>query len=234
MDVKRCSVVYLDGRVLASRFVEDGGELATGSVPGEDHELLHNISVLGSTFNNGMSLNHPLPVPATDIFPLQVFVCNSGAVFLDKLAEMSDVAPPATAHPVFALVDIGPDGFKTVDSLANLPTSQLLAILCDDLEARRCSHRGPIVPIAVLRGAAALDQGSVAGYLDAGVMDVLVSPLSSAQLTSFGVHAHRAYRAVQKERTKFLATRGARQSWVGGALDDRLPYSYLREAMYVL
>lgn len=68
--------------------------------------------------------------------------------------------------------------------------------------------------------------------LDAGAVDVLTSPLQHSRVKSLPVLAYRAYKDMCQERTTFLATKSLRKrSWVG--FEERKPYAYLREDMYV-
>ena len=68
--------------------------------------------------------------------------------------------------------------------------------------------------------------------LDAGATDVLPSPLSESRVSGLTLHAYRAHKEALKERAALLATkRNRKRSWVG--FDDRRPYAYLREQMYV-
>ena len=66
--------------------------------------------------------------------------------------------------------------------------------------------------------------------LDAGAMDVLVSPLQPDRVYALTAYAYRARNQASKERTEFLAaSRLRKRSWVG--LDN---YAYLLEDMFVL
>ena len=68
--------------------------------------------------------------------------------------------------------------------------------------------------------------------LDAGAVDVLTSPLQHSRVKGLPVLAYRAYKDHCQERTIFLATKSLRKrSWVG--FEERKPYAYLREDMYV-
>lgn len=68
--------------------------------------------------------------------------------------------------------------------------------------------------------------------LDAGAVDVLTSPLQHSRVKGLPVLAYRAYKDNCQERTTFLATKSLRKrSWVG--FEERKPYAYLREDMYV-
>lgn len=69
--------------------------------------------------------------------------------------------------------------------------------------------------------------------LDAGAVDVLTSPLQHSRVKGLPVLAYRAYKDTCQERTTFLATKSLRKrSWVG--FEERKPFAYLREDMYVL
>ena len=69
-------------------------------------------------------------------------------------------------------------------------------------------------------------------YLDAGAVDVLTSPLLQDRLCNLTAHAYRAYKEACKDRAESLAmNRLRKRSWVG--FDDKKPYAYLREDMYV-
>lgn len=69
--------------------------------------------------------------------------------------------------------------------------------------------------------------------LDFGAIDVLSSPLTEERVASLLVPAYHAKQEAQKERSALLATkRDRKRSWVG--FDDKKPYAYLREQMYVL
>ena len=68
--------------------------------------------------------------------------------------------------------------------------------------------------------------------LDAGAVDVLTSPLLHSRVIGLPVLAYRAYKDNCQELTNFLATKSLRKrSWVG--FEERKPYAYLREDMYV-
>lgn len=68
--------------------------------------------------------------------------------------------------------------------------------------------------------------------LDAGAADVLPSPLIESHVSSLTLHAYRAHKEALKERAAILAAkRNRKRSWVG--FDDKRPYAYLREQMYV-
>lgn len=69
--------------------------------------------------------------------------------------------------------------------------------------------------------------------LQFGATEVLSSPLTEDRVANLAVHAYHAKEAAQKERSTLLATKKIRKrSWVG--FDDKKPYAYLREQMYVI
>jgi 3',5'-cyclic-nucleotide phosphodiesterase len=75
-----------------------------------------------------------------------------------------------------------------------------------------------------------LEHKQIARCLDAGAMDVLLTPLDQSRIQGLVVHAYRARRNAQKEMSRFLARKKLRKlSWVG--VHEEEPYSYLREAM---
>ena len=69
-------------------------------------------------------------------------------------------------------------------------------------------------------------------YLDAGAVDVVASPLVQDRVYNLTAHAYRAYKEACKDRAESLAmNRLRKRSWVG--FEDKKPYAYLREDMYV-
>jgi 3',5'-cyclic-nucleotide phosphodiesterase len=80
---------------------------------------------------------------------------------------------------------------------------------------------------------AAIEPRQMLHCLDAGAVDVLTSPLQHSRVRGLPVLAYRAYKDTCQDRTTFLATKSLRKrSWVG--FEERKPYAYLREDMYVL
>jgi hypothetical protein len=74
------------------------------------------------------------------------------------------------------------------------------------------------------------DTVRLARYLDAGAVDVLMSPVSKDSAHGLVIHAYRMHKEVTREEASFLATKRNRKlSWVG--TNDAKPYAYLREAM---
>ncbi|KAJ5086073.1 hypothetical protein N7532_010844 [Penicillium argentinense] len=105
-----------------------------------------------------------------------------------------------------------------------------------------------VVPIAIMRTAGAnantteptsepqshshltVEHKQIARCLDAGALDVLMTPLDRSRIQGLVVQAYRARRSAQKEMSRFLARKKLRKlSWVG--VNDEQPYAYLREAM---
>lgn len=79
---------------------------------------------------------------------------------------------------------------------------------------------------------AAIDPRKTLQCLDAGAIDVLSSPLRLDRVSHLTVHAYRAYKEACKDRAKSLAiNRLRKRSWVG--FEEKKPYAYLREDMYV-
>lgn len=72
----------------------------------------------------------------------------------------------------------------------------------------------------------------VVHYMDAGALDVLLSPLQPNRLDSLVTLGYRAHKEDSRDRAALLATaRLRKRSWVG--FEDKRPYAYLREEMYV-
>lgn len=68
--------------------------------------------------------------------------------------------------------------------------------------------------------------------MDDGAADVFFSPLARDSICSIACHAYRVQKDKWRQRTSFQEGKKARKrSWVG--IDDRKPYAYLREEMYV-
>ncbi|GLI78506.1 3',5'-cyclic-nucleotide phosphodiesterase [Penicillium ochrochloron] len=129
------------------------------------------------------------------------------------------------------------------------PGLSLLSGVSTDIQVQD----GPslVVPIALLRAAGSdalsdaalnptsepqsrspvtLEHKQIARCLDAGAMDVLLTPLDGARIQGLVVHAYRTRRNAQKEMSRFLARKKLRKlSWVG--MHEEEPYGYLREAM---
>ena len=68
--------------------------------------------------------------------------------------------------------------------------------------------------------------------MDAGALDVILSPLQPDRLDSLVTLGYRAHKEASRDRAALLATaRLRKRSWVG--FEDKRPYAYLREEMYV-
>lgn len=68
--------------------------------------------------------------------------------------------------------------------------------------------------------------------LDHGAADVFFSPLALDCIRSITSHVYRSRKEVSKKRASSQeAKKSRKRSWVG--IDDRKPYAYLREEMYV-
>lgn len=68
--------------------------------------------------------------------------------------------------------------------------------------------------------------------LDAGAVDVLISPIAEERLSSLLIHAYRAhYNALKEHRALIERRRSRKRSWVGVDVDDQKPFAYLREVM---
>lgn len=68
--------------------------------------------------------------------------------------------------------------------------------------------------------------------MDAGALDVLLSPLQPNRLDSLVTLGYRAHKEASRDRAALIAkARLRKRSWVG--FEDKRPYAYLREEMYV-
>ncbi|KAJ5688640.1 hypothetical protein N7462_003032 [Penicillium macrosclerotiorum] len=139
--------------------------------------------------------------------------------------------------------------FTFSSHLDEAPGLALLSGVSTDIQV----HDGPnlVIPIAILRAAGSdasgdptsepisepqarnpvtLEHKQIARCLDAGAVDVLMTPLDRSRIQGLVVHAYRTRRTAQKEMSRFLARKKLRKlSWVG--VHEEEPYSYLREAM---
>lgn len=69
--------------------------------------------------------------------------------------------------------------------------------------------------------------------MDEGAIDVYFSPLALDHIRSIASHAYRIRKDKSKQGALFQEAKKVRKrSWVG--IDDRKPYAYLREEMYVI
>ena len=83
------------------------------------------------------------------------------------------------------------------------------------------ARNGPLVPQEMLQ------------CMDEGAADVFYGPLALDRIRSIASHAYRVRKDKSKQRALFHEAKKARKrSWVG--IDDRKPYAYLREQMYVI
>ncbi|KDB26522.1 hypothetical protein H109_01664, partial [Trichophyton interdigitale MR816] len=121
----------------------------------------------------------------------------------------------------------------------------LLSRFSADIQARETPHA--IIPIAILRNVRPQpspfsssahvlrsgknvvepatkpssrrpDDRQISRCLDAGAIDVLVSPIDQSRVHGLLIHAYRIRRAAQKENSRFMATSGQKirkYSWVG-------------------
>lgn len=128
------------------------------------------------------------------------------------------------------------------------PGLSLLSGVSNDIQVQD----GPnlVIPIAILRATGlsgpsdaakltsepqaknpvTLEHKQIARCLDAGAVDILLTPLDPTRIQGLVVHAYRTRRTAQKEMSRFLAHKKLRKlSWVG--VHDEQPYAYLREAM---
>ncbi|KAF7712549.1 Uncharacterized protein PECH_004090 [Penicillium ucsense] len=156
-------------------------------------------------------------------------------------ASWADTAPPSPGSVQRT--------FTFSSHLDDAPGLSLLSGVSTDIQVQ--DGLNLVMPIALLRAAGPDTQGTtaaeptsdpqsrssltfehkqIARCLDAGAVDVLLTPLDPARLHSLVVHAYRTRRNAQKEMSRFLARKKLRKlSWVG--VHEEEPYAYLREAM---
>lgn len=266
VDRVECAGVYIDDRVRSERWVRrtsvDSSTVSpTGSftLPDEPEGLQADVEQLLGVCK-------------------KIYLCQGGASFATKLAELSDRSG-RDCTPIFAFFSID---FSSDDSVlarrkagrASWPTDtappspgsihrpftfsahsdeapglSLLSGVSNDIQVQD----GPnlVIPIAILRAAGSnaprdiamepaseartknpvtLEHKQIARCLDAGAVDILLTPLDPARIQGLVVHAYRTRRTAQKEMSRFMAHKKLRKlSWVG--VHDEQPYAYLREAM---
>lgn len=266
-DRVECSAVYIDDRVRSERWVRrfsiDSTVSSTGSfiLPEEPEALQTDVDQLLGVCK-------------------KIYLCQSGASFATKLAELSDRSG-SDCTPIFAFfsIDFSSDESSArrkagrgswTDTAPPSPSSHhgsvqrtftfssqadeapglsLLSGVSNDIQVQD----GPnlVIPIAILRATGletprvstpelstepltknpvTLEHKQIARCLDAGAVDILLTPLDPTRIQGLVVHAYRTRRTAQKEMSRFLAHKKLRKlSWVG--VHDEQPYAYLREAM---
>lgn len=262
-DRVECAGVYIDDRVWSERWVRrssiDSAVSSAGSftLPEEPEALQADVEQLLGVCK-------------------KIYLCQGGASFATKLAELSDRSG-SDCTPIFAFfsIDFSSDDSNParrkagrasgIDTAPPSPGSiqrtftfsahsddapglSLLSGVSNDIQVQD----GPnlVIPIAILRAAGSsapsdaaaeptsepqknpvtLEHKQIARCLDAGAVDILLTPLDPARIQGLVVHAYRTRRSAQKEMSRFLAHKKLRKlSWVG--VHDEQPYAYLREAM---
>ncbi|RAH70719.1 3',5'-cyclic-nucleotide phosphodiesterase PDE2 [Aspergillus aculeatinus CBS 121060] len=148
----------------------------------------------------------------------------------------ADVSPPSPASLR--------RGFTFSSNWEGAYDLKLLSGLSTDIQVQDLPNL--IVPVAILRPpsgdltSAPIDQAPsistlpdpqhISKCLDAGAVDVLVTPLDSCRAQALVVHAYRTRKTALRESARFLSRKKTRKhSWVG--VHDEQPYAYLREAM---
>ncbi|KAJ5157015.1 uncharacterized protein N7482_008115 [Penicillium canariense] len=265
VDRVECTGVYIDDRVRSERWVRresiDASTLSSAgslAVPDEPDALQANVEQLLEVCR-------------------KIYLCQTGASFANKLAELSEYAGK-DCTPIFAFFGIdfnidesniarrkagrvswgdtappSPGSIQRTFTFSShsdeAPGLSLLSGVSNDIQVQD----GPnlVVPVAILRAVGSdapgnapmgptseaqsrslvtLEHKQIARCLDAGAVDVLITPLDRSRIQGLVVHAYRARRNAQKEMSRFLARKKLRKmSWVG--VHDEEPYAYLREAM---
>lgn len=123
---------------------------------------------------------------------------------------------------------------------------RLLSHIVSEIQVKKLSKL--IIPIAVISGferseansistspnilgSQGLDEGGrLLRFMDAGAVDVLVSPVSKERAQGLVVQAYRIFKEATKSDGLFLVSKRSRKmSWVG--VEEEKPFAYLRESM---
>ncbi|PGH19210.1 hypothetical protein AJ80_04181 [Polytolypa hystricis UAMH7299] len=259
MDRGQCCAVYVDDRVRHERWIskspapspsQSRSDLSSFALLDEPAELQGNTELFLQVFkqvylcNSGTSFSSKLSelseLSGSDCIPTFAFIDIQRNGFSGARIRRSTTPTgtrPGLSPPSRAAARRSLTFFSQSEESYGL---QLLSKVSADLQVREEPHL--IVPIAVVRSleetyasfspaeAIASDMKQISMCLDAGAVDVLVSPLDASRVNGLCVHAYRTQKAALRDQSRFLATRKMRkQSWVGA--DDQQPFSYLREAM---
>lgn len=259
MDGVECSAVYIDRRVAQERWVHQSSsdfsnisDTSASFFPDESESLRSDVDVLLGVCkriylcNVGPSLASKLAQLSDDA----IATCIPIFAFFD--VDLSGEDPglsrrksgrgswPEVAPPSPASLRRGFTFSSQCEGANNL---KLLSGLSADIQVQESPNL--IIPVAILRSSPQVPSsvpvepqrnGTISEFqqiskcLDAGAVDVLTSPLSSARIQGLVVHAFRARKSALKEQTRFMSRKKLRKhSWVG--VHDEQPYAYLREAM---
>jgi hypothetical protein len=129
---------------------------------------------------------------------------------------------------------------------ADIYGSRLLGHIASEIQVKKLSKL--IIPIAVISGLGKMDSPTLASsptiqgsqgldesgrlfrFMDAGAVDVLISPVTKERAQGLVGQAYRIYKEYTISDSSFLASKRTRKmSWVG--VDEEKPFAYLREAM---
>ncbi|PYH89897.1 high affinity cAMP phosphodiesterase [Aspergillus ellipticus CBS 707.79] len=259
MDRIECSAIYIDHRVRSERWVSQGtleASVASDSDPvilEEPESLLSDIQVLLGVCKRIYLCQAGTSI-ATKLAELSDGAhshCTPIFVFFDidihgeesalhrrraSRGSWADVSPPSPASLR--------RGFTFSSQWEGAYDLKLLSGLSADIQVQECPN--VIIPVAVLRPpftdptSASPDKQPrtfslpepqhISKCLDAGAVDVLVTPLDSCRAQALVVQAYRTRRTALREQSRFLSRKKLRKhSWVG--VHDEQPYAYLREAM---
>ncbi|PWY95662.1 high affinity cAMP phosphodiesterase [Aspergillus sclerotioniger CBS 115572] len=259
MDRFDCSAIYIDHRVRSERWVYQGtpetpaGATSDSGVIEEPESLSSDVQVLlgvckriylcqaGTSIATKLAeLSDGAHTRCTPIFVFfDVDIHGEEAALHRRRASRgswADVSPPSPASLR--------RGFTFTSQWEGAYDLKLLSGLSADIQVQDCPN--VIIPVAVLRSpfadptsASPVEQPRIPSLpepqhiskcLDAGAVDVLVTPLDSCRAQALVVQAYRTRKTALREQSRFLSRKKLRKhSWVG--VHDEQPYAYLREAM---
>ncbi|PWY87015.1 high affinity cAMP phosphodiesterase [Aspergillus heteromorphus CBS 117.55] len=258
MDRIECSAIYIDHRVRSERWVCQGApDASAGSdldkmVLEEPESLMSDVEVLLGVCKRIFLCQAGTSI-ATKLAELSDGAhshCTPIFVFFDvdihgeesalhrrraSRGSWADVSPPSPASLR--------RGFTFSSQWEGAYDLKLLSGLSADIQVQECPN--VIIPVAVLRPpfdptSASPDEQPripslpgpihISKCLDAGAVDVLVTPLDSCRAQALVIQAYRTRKTALREQSRFLSRKKLRKhSWVG--VHDEQPYAYLREAM---
>ncbi|KAL8951153.1 MAG: hypothetical protein Q9222_002841 [Ikaeria aurantiellina] len=236
---------------LASQSHQDPNFLQ--EAPSEDDVVRENVHQLLSNFNrvhfctsreSCMTKISELAPAGHEFQPLLVILEASMALEEGRNDGQTSVHTdydPLSRTPSIPDASVSPTG----DQASMITTASLLRIIASRITSSTSTMQ--ILPIALLHSQdfkppleekqrisreIAFLSPDMLRCLDNGATDVFPSPLAAEHIRSMASHLYRLKKTWSKQRASFQeAKKSRKRSWVG--IDDRKPYAYLREEMYV-